>query len=95
MGQNHGMGLGGGDAAATVIQFDGPSATSRGQPRTLPTSPLLLSRDADDDKYRRRSTISSLSRWWRSFIGKLIILPFDTYVVARLNFLKDPFFVSQ
>jgi hypothetical protein len=54
-----------------VIQFDGSSPTSRMQSRELPTSPLLLDRDADDDKYKRRSAVSFLSRWWSSTIGKL------------------------
>lgn len=52
-----------------VVQFDGSSPTSRMQSRELPTSPLLLDRDADDDKYKRRSAVSFLSRWWRSTIG--------------------------
>ena len=70
---NSGIGHRKSETEAHVIQFDGSSATSRSQDRGLPTSPLLLGRDADDDKYKRRSAISFLSRWWRSTLGMLEI----------------------
>ena len=70
---NSGIGHRKNETDAHVIQFDGSSATSRIQDRGLPTSPLLLGRDADDDKYKRRSAISFLSRWWISTFGMLNI----------------------
>ena len=68
---NPGIGHRNNEADSSVINFDGSSPTSRIQSRGLPTSPLLLGRDADDDKYKRRSALSFLSRWWRSTIGRL------------------------
>jgi len=67
--QSSGIGLNVNEADASIIQFDGSSPTSRIQSRGLPTSPLLLGQDADDNKYKRRSALSFLSRWWRSTIG--------------------------
>ena len=61
-------------ASTTVIQFDHQAPSSRMQQRVLPTSPLLLGQDADDDKYRRRSPMAFLSRWWRSVIGMYVCI---------------------
>ena len=52
----------------SVISFDHTSPTSR-TARALPTSPLLLPNDADEDKYRRRSPLRFLARWWRTTFG--------------------------
>jgi len=62
-----------GNSEESVISFP-DVAHNRGKSSTmLPTSPLLLggssSNDADEDKYRRRSPLRFIARWWRTTVG--------------------------
>lgn len=62
----------------SVISFnasDPELAHSRSYSKQLPTSPLLLNsdHDADEDKYRRRSPLRFIARWWRTTVGHSLL----------------------